>query len=121
MREILIIPVLITEDSSSTTLAVGQNILSATTYNGPAMTAATNTTDSCYSSMSEGDQDSVQCSSSTAAGLGGVSPRNIQLENEAQLSSYDKSDLTVSDFLERIDSNIKVTSRNVKRLEKQST
>lgn len=124
LREVLNIPVLINEDSAmmyTTPAVVGhQNISSSTVHNGP----MANTTDSCYSSMSEGDQDG---GTSFAGGQTlqtcGILPRNIQLEenNQPSSSSYDKSDLSVSDFLERIDSNIKITSRNVQRLEKQST
>lgn len=133
LRETLNIPISTSDASPSST---GAGI-----YSTPH--AAMNGRDSCYDSMSEtedhqshhqkigkqtshggGDVDEgAESSGSTATTTGLGSKRQSigdhQKENSA--NNYDKSDCSIKDLLNRIDSSIKLTATNVRRLEKQST
>jgi len=133
LRETLNIPISTTDASPS---SAGAGI-----YSTPH--AVTNGRDSCYDSMSETEDhqyhhhhqrigkktsagevdEGAESSSSTAPTIAPVSKRQSvgDQQKDKAANNYDKSDCSIKDLLSRIDSNIKLTANNVKRLEKQST
>jgi len=130
LREILHIPIPSADASPS---SGGSSIAPP-----PPPVTVPNGRDSCYDSMSEtedhlyhhqriekksvGDEDEgTMSSSSITTGLKSKRHSLAEPPKEKASTSYDKSDCSLKDLLSRIDSSIKVTANNVKRLEKQST
>jgi len=130
LRETLHIPIASTDASPS---SAGGGIYSAS--------GMPNGRDSCYDSMSEnedhqyhhqriekkmsmGEVDEGTESSSSVNTTAGARSKRLSLaehQKEKTANNYDKSDCSIKDLLSRIDSSIKLTATNVKRLEKQST